>query len=686
VTAACVGGLVAAAAAVGAWCLIPSGRHQARALVEFRPPPADLTPWPGPADDAEGFRRDQVVLVRTRDLIARTLAEPSVARLATVTAADDPVRMIEDALAADTPSPSTMSVTLTGGRPDDLRQILDALVDNYVRDAAAHERKTRDDAIRTAEAQLEHARADVRAKEEAVRLLAGANQTTGAEAARSRVAGLQAELSRLDAALNDSKAELVRLESQVNVLRVRIRQKQDAVGTAELAARVDADPRVAPLLARKAAQDDLLRRERQHVPLENPNPPTIVKLQAQVEELDAQIAAARQKVLAEVKAAVEAAAERALAAELRECEGKLAAARTRRDADQKSRDDVQKDLGAAAEGGVTVEAMREELRPRREAVARLESHLAALRLRRDAPPRVAPREGAVALTDRNLGPRALGSAAAGVVSLLGVLALVGHTGRRGRRIDDVGRVVTGLGMRVLGTVPAFPSRAGLKAAVAGGHADWRFALNESIHSARTMLLHAARRESMQVVMVTSATQGEGKTSLASQLAGSMATAGLRTLLVDCDLRNPSVHKLFDLGGSVGVCEVLCQEAEAGDAVRPTAVPNLWVIPAGQCSDRVTAALAQGRPLEALFDRLRGQFDFILVDSCPVLPVADALLVGQHVDGVVFSIMQDLSQLPEVLAASEKLSQLNVPLVGAVVNGVRQNVAAYGYRPVKQLPA
>ena len=65
-----------------------------------------------------------------------------------------------------------------------------------------------------------------------------------------------------------------------------------------------------------------------------------------------------------------------------------------------------------------------------------------------------------------------------------------------------------------------------------------------------------------------------------------------------------------------------------------------------------------------------------VDSCPVLPVADALLIAQHVDGVVFSVMQDVSQLPKVMTASLKLHQLNIPLVGAVVNGIKQEVYSY----------
>jgi capsular exopolysaccharide synthesis family protein len=285
----------------------------------------------------------------------------------------------------------------------------------------------------------------------------------------------------------------------------------------------------------------------------------------------------------------------------------------------------------------------------------------------------------------NQNKKVLLSGLGGLASFLGAVLLVAFLEWRTRRVDGVDQVVTELGMRVIGTVPAFPNRANLKAAVEAGGANWRFVLNESINSTRTMLLHAARSQSMQVVMVTSATQGEGKTSLASQLATSMATAGMRALLVDCDLRNPSVQKLFEIPLGPGVSEVLRQEIDVADAVQATTVPNLWVIPAGQCSHVTIAALAQGHPLETLFNRLRGQFDFVIVDSCPVLPVADSLLIGQHVDGVVFSVMQDVSQLPKVMTATEKMTQLGIPLIGAVVNGIKQDVYAYGYNYVRQLP-
>jgi Mrp family chromosome partitioning ATPase len=91
-------------------------------------------------------------------------------------------------------------------------------------------------------------------------------------------------------------------------------------------------------------------------------------------------------------------------------------------------------------------------------------------------------------------------------------------------------------------------------------------------------------------------------------------------------------------------------------------------------------------MESLLNRLRGQFDIIVVDTCPILPVADTLLVAQHVDGVIFSILQDISQLPKVQDASQRLSQLNIPTLGAVVNGIKSDTQAYGYNYVKQLPA
>lgn len=196
---------------------------------------------------------------------------------------------------------------------------------------------------------------------------------------------------------------------------------------------------------------------------------------------------------------------------------------------------------------------------------------------------------------------------------------------------------------------------------------WQNHLMESVDATRIMLTHTARAESLRVVLVTSAVGGEGKTSLSSHLATSLARSGQKTLLIDGDFRRPMVHRLFDQPPSPGFCELVRGELLTDEAVRPTSINNLWVIPAGEYDENALSVLAQPRSRN-LFDQLREQFDFVIVDSAPVLPVADTLLLGQHVDAALFSILRDVSQVPKVQAAYGRMAALGVPILGAVMSG------------------
>jgi capsular exopolysaccharide synthesis family protein len=193
------------------------------------------------------------------------------------------------------------------------------------------------------------------------------------------------------------------------------------------------------------------------------------------------------------------------------------------------------------------------------------------------------------------------------------------------------------------------------------------------------MLHAARTEKLQIVMITSALPGEGKTSLACHLAASLARAGRRTLLLDGDLHKSSLHRLFDMSRGPGLSELLRGEIDLPSAIRQTPIPNLWLISAGQ---KDLVALETLDSIRQVFDQLRPQYEFILVDTSPVLPVADSLLVGQHVDAVIFSLLREISRLPRVYAAYQRLAPLGVRILGAVVNGVQQERygADYGYGP------
>jgi capsular exopolysaccharide synthesis family protein len=170
-------------------------------------------------------------------------------------------------------------------------------------------------------------------------------------------------------------------------------------------------------------------------------------------------------------------------------------------------------------------------------------------------------------------------------------------------------------------------------------------------------------------MVTSAVSGEGKTSLSSHLAASLARAGRKTLLVDCDLRSPTAHRLFATPVEPGFCELLRGEAEIATAIRTTQAEYLSLLPAGRLDVQAQQMLAQDR-IPALFVQLKEQFEFVVLDSTPVLPVADALLIGQHVDVVIFSVLRGTSRLPNVYAAYQRMRTLGVRILGAVVNGVQ----------------
>jgi polysaccharide biosynthesis transport protein len=202
-------------------------------------------------------------------------------------------------------------------------------------------------------------------------------------------------------------------------------------------------------------------------------------------------------------------------------------------------------------------------------------------------------------------------------------------------------------------------------------------MTESVDATRTMILHAARVDGIRTVMVTSAVAGEGKTSLSCHLACSLARAGRKTLLLDCDLRNPAAHRLFDLQGEPGLCEVLRGEVQLGDVIRATPANNFWLIPAGQFDEQALQMLTLSQEgFAALLERLKTQFDFIVVDSSPVLPVVDSLVIGQNVDVVVFSLLRDVSRIPSVYAAYQRLATLDIHILGAVVNGV--DAGSYGY--------
>jgi succinoglycan biosynthesis transport protein ExoP len=233
---------------------------------------------------------------------------------------------------------------------------------------------------------------------------------------------------------------------------------------------------------------------------------------------------------------------------------------------------------------------------------------------------------------------------------------------RKRRLNGPNDIDEGLGIRVLGVLPP----ASLKALTGNSLVATQVA--EAIDNVRATIMHDSTSRPRQVVMVTSPATMEGSTTVAASLALSLARAGRRTLLVDADLRAPALHKLFGLPLEDGLSEVLRAEVDLADAVRPTNSEGLHLLTAGVCDMDAVHALATDQP-QPIFDKLRDQFDFVVIDAPPVLGISDALSLGQYVDGAVLTVLRDHSEIRRICQSIEILRGMGVRVIGSVVNGV-----------------
>lgn len=148
------------------------------------------------------------------------------------------------------------------------------------------------------------------------------------------------------------------------------------------------------------------------------------------------------------------------------------------------------------------------------------------------------------------------------------------------------------------------------------------------------------------VLITSAIGGEGKTTLAAQLAARCGNAGISTVLVDADLRRSALCTLLDIPAGPGLSDVLKDEAALEDVVIPVQGGTFVLLPAGTPIED-TSRVLQKQKLEALISQLRQVYDLIIIDSPPVLPVPDALVLGRCADGAVLASRYDISRFPQV---------------------------------------
>ena len=188
---------------------------------------------------------------------------------------------------------------------------------------------------------------------------------------------------------------------------------------------------------------------------------------------------------------------------------------------------------------------------------------------------------------------------------------------------------------------------------------------ESYSALRTALLHSTRNGLPHLLLVTSAQASEGKTTTSYAIARSFARVGRNVLLIDADLRRPNVHKIANVPNKVGLSTLLVGEAPLAQSIVSTAYPGLTVLPAGPIPPSPAELLSSPR-MAALLEQVEGEYDLVVIDSAPILGLADSTELSALADGVALVVEANRGRGGQLKGALRRLRAMNPVMVGAIL--------------------
>jgi succinoglycan biosynthesis transport protein ExoP len=632
--------------------------------------------------DFKTYLATQQQLMLTPLVLNAALRSEPLAGLPRVKAQTDPVEWLQRELKVKFEA-EIGQVSFTDREPAVAKAVVDGVVAAYMEEVVLAEENIRRQRLSNLERVYAEAESKVRAKRAEMRNLVEAVGSGDSESLSLAQQGAVQEFGLYRNELTRVQFELMRAQGELALRTSALEPSAESsdgsedddasahgagfVSTAVKKA-IQSDP-VATGLAQEIArlQGTLAQVQRRFTPAAAAE--RVAKYQAQIEELERQFTARCEEIerdLAAQRPGMTADGTEDLAfriAVLQQQERELLDQVARREAEAKK-------FGRSS---IDVEMMRAEVASLDGVLSRIGEEIERTKVELRSGTRTAVISPASVPQAEDRKRRAAVSAAAGFAGFGAPLALLVVLDVRRRRIDGVATITDRLRLDVLGVVPHVPQRVLRRIGTESPRAlRWQERLVESIDTVTAMILRKATLEDRRVILVSSAVAGEGKTMLAGQLGGRLADTGHRTLLIDFDLRRPTLHEAFDAALEPGVADVLRDAAPLAEAVQATDHPNLFLVAAGAGAANLLNAATRGA-LDRLFQAVRSDYEFVIVDCSPVLPVVDTRLIGQFGDGIILSVLRDISEAPKVAAARTILQSHGAHLMGTVVTGCSQDV-------------
>ena len=244
-------------------------------------------------------------------------------------------------------------------------------------------------------------------------------------------------------------------------------------------------------------------------------------------------------------------------------------------------------------------------------------------------------------------------------------------------LDDTVKLPDGVTRRLklplLGLIPAV---AGSKPPVLTGAVPHDF--GEAFRSLRTSLVFTNGSPGKRIIAVTSTQPLEGKTTTACNLAVAIALGGSRVMLIDADMRRPGLHRTMGMRNEIGLSHILTGQARLREAVQRTSENNLFVITAGRVPPNPSELLSSERMFQLIANLASGPFDWVIIDTPPVLAVTDAVILAPNMSGLVFVIGAEMTRRAHAERAVQTLQSAKTNIIGAVLNRVDLNRNKYYY--------
>lgn len=263
-----------------------------------------------------------------------------------------------------------------------------------------------------------------------------------------------------------------------------------------------------------------------------------------------------------------------------------------------------------------------------------------------------------------------------LLGLLGGIGLAFGAEALDQSITSQQQVEERLGLPFLGIIPSIERTKDGGAQDLIVHTEPKSAVAECLRAVRTNLLFMSPEKPLRTIMVTSSGPQEGKTTTATSLAVTMTASGNRVLLVDADMRRPRIHRIFGMESRVGLSSLILGESTLAAVTQHSPVPGLDVLPCGPVPPN-PAELLHTAAFQRLLAEMATSYDRVIIDSPPVGVVADAVVIGTQVDGVLVVLKATKTTKAVAQQAVKQLRDVNAPIFGAVLNDLDLTDQKYG---------